>query len=193
MASTTAGRVKERRLDRMRLGQAVCDFVALPSDPEIRVAIVPLTEAEYSQVLSRVASVPLADDMAGAAVKDRVQAREILVRAIREESDLTQRVYVDTQGELAIEALSDDLEVVDIDEIVDRYNEMVEKSSPRIDQIPEEELEAVKKALQTMDWSALSGRSWYALKRFLSTIIPEPLMVNSLGSSSTPPSTTTSD
>jgi hypothetical protein len=32
--ATTAGRVKERRLERMRLGQAVCDFVALPSDPK---------------------------------------------------------------------------------------------------------------------------------------------------------------
>jgi hypothetical protein len=114
---STAGRIKERRLERMRLGKAVCDFVPIPSDPEIKIAIVPLTEAEYRQALNKVADVPLPDDMAGAAVKDRVQAQEILVRAIREEADLTQRTYVDTDEQTAIEALTDDLEMIDIDEI----------------------------------------------------------------------------
>lgn len=192
-ATTTAGRVKERRLERMRLGQAVCDFVPLPSDPEIRMAIVPLTEADYRQVLGKVADVPLGDDMAGAGVKDRVLAQEILVRAIREENDLTQRVYEDMDGKLAVEILTDDLEVPDVDELIDRYNEMMESCSPRIDQFPDEEIEAVKKALQTMDWNALSGRSWYALRRFLSLAMPQLLTANLPGSTSTSPSTTTSD
>jgi hypothetical protein len=191
--ATTAGRVKERRLERMRLGQAVCDFVALPSDPEIKVAIVPLTEADYRQVLEKVAAVALPDDMAGSAVKDRVQGQEILVRAIREESDLSQRTYEDDDESSAVFKLTDDLEVTDIDEIIDRYNEMVATSSPRIDQIPIEEIEAVKKALQTMDWNALSGRSWYALRRFLGLVMPQLLTANSHGSSLTPPSTTTSE
>lgn len=194
MATSTAGRVKERRLERMRLGQAVCDFVSLPSDPEIRVAIVPLTEAEYRQALNKVAEVPLADDLAGASVKDRVQAQEILVRAIREEHDLTLRVYLDDMEKgTALEQLTGDLEVADIDEIIDHYNEMVAASSPSIDAIPDDEIENVKKALQTMEWKDLSGPAWYACKRFLSRILPSPLLDNFAGSLSTRSSTTTSE
>jgi hypothetical protein len=190
---STAGKIKERRLDRMRLGQAVCDYVTLPSDPEIRLAIVPLTEAEYKKALNKVYELQMADDLAGASIKDRVQSQEILVQAIRETDDLSQRVYTDTKDQTAVEMMLDDLEVADVDELIDKYNEMVEKSSPSLDGIPDGEIDAVKKALQVMDWNALSGRSWYALKRFLSTITPEPLLVNSHGSTSTPSATTTSD
>ena len=56
MANTKA-KIEERRLARMRQGQATCSYVSLISDPEIRVAIVPLTEAEYEQVLELVASI----------------------------------------------------------------------------------------------------------------------------------------
>ena len=57
-------KIRERRLERMRLGQAVCDYVDLVSDPEIRVCIVPLTEAQYLKVLEKVAAVKFPDDMA---------------------------------------------------------------------------------------------------------------------------------
>lgn len=185
--ASTAGKIKERRLERMRLGQAVCDFVTLPSDPEMRMAIVPLSEAEYRKALNKVYELKLNDDLAGLAVRDRRQSLEILLYSIREPDDLTQTVYSD------VESLMDDLEVVDTDELIDRYNEMVEKSSPSLDAIPGEELDAVKKVLQTMDWNELSGRSWFALKRFLSTISDLQLRVNSVGSTSTPSLTTTSE
>jgi hypothetical protein len=171
----------------MRLGQAVCDYVTLPSDPETRLAIVPLTEAQYLQALNKVAEVPRLDDMAGAAIKDRVQSQEILVRAIREEKDLTQQVF-DTVDEM-MEAF----EVQDVDHVIDSYNEMVEKTSPVLDGIPKEELENLKKALQTMDWNELSGSAWYAARRFLSRIMPSPLLDNSLGSGSIKSSTTTNE
>src|SRR4051794_3004527 len=171
----------------MRLGQAVCDFVTLPSDPESRLCIVPLTEAQYRQVLEKVSEIQQADNLAGMAVRDRVQSQEILVRAIREESDLTQRVYTES------DEMTEDLDQVDIDELIDHYNEMVEKASPSIEGIPPEELERLKKALQTMDWNALSGRAWYAAKRFLSEIMPTPLLDNLLGSTSTNSLTTTSE
>jgi hypothetical protein len=171
----------------MRQGQAVCDFVRLISDPEIRLAIVPLTEAEYLQALERVASLDQQDNMAGASVRDRVQSQEIVVRSIREEDDLTQQVYS------SVEEMMEDLTVQDVDEIIDQYNEMVEKASPAIDGIPDDEIENLKKALQTMDWNALSGRSWYALKRFLSTVMPSPLLDNWPGSTSTNSLTTKSD
>ena len=183
--SRTRQRIKERRLERMRLGQAVCDFVELASDPEIRLAIVPLTEAEYRIVLEKVNQLGLADDLAGVQIKDRVQAEEILVRAIREEHDLQQRVYESTDDML------NELEVADIDHLLDAYQEMVFKGSPSLDEIPEEEFEALKKVLARMDWNELSGPAWYAARRFLSRITPQLRPDNSPGSSSTPSQTET--
>jgi len=171
----------------MRLGQAACDYVDLRSDPEIRLCIVPLTEAQYVQVLAKVVETKASDDLPGLAIRDRVQANEILVRAIREEDDLMQRVYNN------IEDMLEDLEAQDIDALIDGYNEMMATASPSLEGIPQKEMDELKKILQTMDWNALSGRSWYAAKRFLSTISPELLQVNSPGSSSTNSSTTTSE
>lgn len=190
---STAGKIKERRLERMRLGQSTCDFVALPSDRETRLAIVPLVEAEYRNVLAEIQEMNMPDDLAGAAVKDRAQSQWILTYAIREPDDLTQRVYESDQESTAVEKLIDDLEVGDIDELIDRYNEMVEQSSPSIEGIPTEELERLKKALQEMDWNELSGSAWFAAKRFLFRIMPSPLLDNSPGSTSTNSLTTTND
>lgn len=180
-------KITERRLDRMRLGQSVCEYVHLRSDIEIRVAIVPLTEAEYHQALSAIAVMPGADNLANVTLKDRRLSQEIILRSIREEDDLTERAFSD------IDEMMETLEVADVDEVIDRYNEMMDKSSPAADAIPTEELEEVKKALQTMDWNVLSGRAWYALKRFLSEVMPAPLLDNSPGLGSTNSSTTTSD
>jgi|SRR5215471_2877961 len=171
----------------MRLGQAVCDYVSLPSDPEIRVCIVPLTEADYLKVLEKVNSVIANDDIAGMAVRERTQAQEICVRAIREEHDLTKRIY-DRADEML-----EDFEVADVDEIFDRYREMTQQSSPSLEGIPDTEFDEIKKLLLAMDWSALSGRSWYAAKRFLSTITPSPLLDSLPGFTSTSSSTTTSE
>jgi hypothetical protein len=184
-SSKTRDKIRERRLDRMRLGQAVCDYVTLPSDDEIRVCIVPLTEADYRNVLQRVSALNTPDDLAGVQMKDRVQAQEICVRAIREENDLTTRVYDD------VDDMLEDFTVGDIDFVIDAYSEMIERSSPSLDGIPPEELENLKKVLQEMDWNALSGSAWYAAKRFLSRITPSPLLDKSPGSSSTSLLTTT--
>jgi hypothetical protein len=97
------------------------------------------------------------------------------------------RVYSST------EEMLEDLEVADIDALIDGYNEMIAKSSPSLDGITEEEIEDLKKVFQTMDWNALSGRSWYAAKRFLSTISPEQLRDNSHGSTSINSATTKTD
>lgn len=183
----TKEEIKQRRLDRMRLGQAVCDYVTLPSDSEIRVAIVPLTEAEYKQVLSHVANIDANNNMAGMSLLDRVQAQEICARAIRQDDDLSQRMFNNSEEMMEV------LDVVDVDEVIDKYNEMIENSSPTMDGIPPEELDALKKALQQMDWNVLSGRQWYAAKRFLSEIFhllpPDSLR----GFTSTKSSTTTND
>lgn len=184
---STREKIRERRLDRMRLGQAACDFVTLPSDPEIRVAIVPLTEADYRNVLQKISDMSVADDMAGAMLKDRVQAQEILVRSIREEHNLSQRIYDD------VEDLLEDFEVEDVDHAIDCYNEMMDKSSPSLQGITEQELENLKKALQEMDWKELNGSSWYAAKRFLSRLSQQRLPASLFGSTSTSSAITTND
>lgn len=187
MEKTTRQKIRERRLDRMRAGQAACDYVQLLSDPEIRVAIVPLTEMDYRNVLEKISSMNVPDDMAGAMLKDRVQAQEILVRSIREEHDLTERVYDDVEG------LLEDFEVEDIDHAIDCYNEMMDRSSPSLQGIPPEELEQLKKVLAEMDWNELSGSSWYAAKRFLFSLSRQQLLGNLSGSISTKPSTMKND
>lgn len=171
----------------MRQGQSVCDFVTLLSDPEIRFAIVPLTEAEYSQALEAVGSMTVPDNLVGAEIMDRRRAQETLVRSIREQGDLTQRVYFN------VEELMEDVEVADVDHLIDAYNELTANSSPTLDGIPPEEFVNLKELLQVMDWNALSGRSWYAAQRFLGTITPSPLLDNSPGFSSTRPSITTNE
>ena len=185
--SSTREKIRERRLDRMRAGQAACDYVTLPSDPEIRVAIVPLTEADYRNVLEKIHGMHVADDLAGSMLKDRVQAQEILVRSIREEHDLSKRVYDD------VDELMEDFEVQDVDHAIDCYNEMTEKVSPSLQGISPEELETLKKVLQAMDWNELSGSSWYAAKRFLSRLSQQQLLGNLFGSTSTKPVTTTNE
>lgn len=185
--------IATRKLERMRAGQSVCSFANLISDPEIRVALVPLNEAEYEQCLEIVAEMQAEDNVAGFALRDRKQAQEILVRAIREESDLTQRVYVGNENQSAVAEMMESLDVSDIDQLIDEYNEMSALANPRADGIPPEELERLKKVLWEMDWNEFSGRSWYALKRFLGLIMPELQQANLHGSTSTPSSTTKSD
>ena len=183
----TKEKIQERKLQRMRLGQAACSYVQLLSDPEIRVALVPLTEAEYEQCLEIVSALTAQDNMAGFALRDRRQAQEILCRSIREEDSLEDRVYS------TIDEMMTDLEVSDIDKLIDEYNEMTEQSNPSIEGIPIEEIDRLKKVLQEMDWSELSGRSWYAAKRFLGTLPPQLLMGNGRGFTSTKSLTTTNE
>lgn len=185
--ASTKDKIRERKLDRMRQGQAVADVVSLTSDPEIKFYIVPLTEAEYTQVLQEVANTAAPADFAGMQIRDRVHARGIIVRAVREPSDLSKPVFDD------VDEMMQDLEATDIDDIYLKYQEMSISSSPSLDGISEEELDDVKKALQTMDWNELSGRSWFALKHFLGTIMPSPLLDNSPGFTSTNSSITTSE
>ena len=175
-ATRTAEKIRERKLDRMRLGQAVGDVHRLLSDPEIQVALVPLTEAEYIQCIETTARrTDIPDTISGNSVLDRLNTAELLVRSIREPQDLKVRLFE------SIEELTDALEVADINFLRDMYFEMVDTSSPSIDGVTPAELDDLKKALQEINWNELSGRQWYALRRFLFSIMPELLQDNSLG------------
>src|SRR5262245_4731334 len=180
--------LQERRLDRMRAGQALAEIVPLISDSEIRVALVPLLEVDYRQVLSIIARIDVPDSMTGLQYQNRVQSEELLLRSLRDPKDLNSWLFS------SVEEMNDVLEVSDIDMLIDHFTEISENANPAIDRIDPEEFEVLKKVLQTMDWNALSGRSWYAAKRFLGALTLDGLLRGrSLGSISTRQSTSTSD
>lgn len=181
------GLLKERRLARMRLGQAVFEIFPLLSDPEIRVALVPLNEAEHDNCMSYAAAITVPDNVAGTQLRDRAESLEILSFAIRDPKDPSQRIY--THGK----EVAEDLEPVDVGYLMDNYYEMASRNSPSVTQLSEEDQATLKKALQTMDWNELSGQQWYAATRFLSSLMQGPLADSLLGFGLTPKSTTTND
>lgn len=175
----TAEKLIERRLDRMRQGQAVCEIETLLSDPETRVALVPLTEAEYDQAMESAVKMNVPETLMGNQARDRLLSRETLLRAIREPDDLSQKMFE------SVEQQMEALDHSDVSYLVDVYFEMVDRSSPSVDGLSDGDISDVKKVLAEMDWSGLSGKQWYALKRFLSTLGQAQLLAKSLGSSST--------
>lgn len=178
---------REHRLSAMRLGQAACEIFVVPSDPEVRMAMVPLLESEYLKTLRMAASEDLPVTDAGNLVRDEFQRVEVLAIALREMDDLSTRVF-NSSAEL-----QEVLEVQDINVAWDTYLEMVNQQSPAIEMVPEEDFEELKKVFGTIRMSELSGPQWYALMRFLRLILPNLLTGNSLGLSSTSTSILTSD
>jgi hypothetical protein len=170
---------KEGRLRRMRLGQDAPEFVNLITNPEIRVALVPLTEAEYHIGLKAAMDLPAADNAQGMMYRDRWQQVTDVWNSLREPHNPTQRVYE------SVEQMIAELEHTDINYLSDMYLRMVEDSSPMLDGVTEEQIEEIKKACLTIDWSVLSGRAWWHLKAFLSSLTPEQLQVKLPGSLST--------
>lgn len=185
--SELATKMKELRFEQMRLGNAVFELVDVPSMPEMRVALVPITEAEYDHSLEMAAMVAAPDNQAGWIRRDRRANVETLVAACRTPNNIEERVFKDT------DEIRELLEVSDINYLTDRYMEMTARSSPSLDMFSEEDLEEAKKVLQAIDWNELSGAAWYRLRRFLSEIGPTVPLDKWRGSFSTPSSTTTSD
>jgi hypothetical protein len=183
----TAEKLIERRLDRMRLGQAVCEIEELLSETDFRVALVPLTEAEYDRCIENVLKVDAPETMMGNQVRDRALTNETLLLSIREPDNLSQQMFSD------LGQMTEALDVVDINYLIDVYFEMIEKSSPAAEGMTGEQINDLKKVLLEMDMSELSGKQWYALKRFLSSLGPTPLLASLLGFSSTSQLTGTSE
>lgn len=162
--------LKERRLERMRLGQATGELVGLASDQEVRVALVPLLEKEYDQCMRAVANMIVPDNVAGAGLMDRQEKREILVRAIRDPSDYSKRMFRD------VDDMMDYLEPVDINHVYDAYVEMAMAISPHVADLSDEEIDFLKQLFVDFQWKGLSGKQAYALRRFISTLsLTQPL------------------
>ncbi len=184
MEQRTADKLKTRRLDRMRMGQAVATHKALLSDPEIAVAMVPLTEAEHLQCVEIITSMEAPDNIVGASARDRRNANEILLRSIREEDDLQQRMFY------SLEEMTEVLEAEDVNYLLDAYFEMMEEVSPSAGGLSDREIDDLKKVLEQTEWSELSGKQCHALKNFLSTLgytlLPDNLLGSQLINSLTP-------
>lgn len=185
--SKTADKLRELRFNRMRLGPAAGRIEPLPSQPEIKVAIVPLTEAEHEQCLEVVTAMEVPETMMGAMSRDRRNQNEALFRALRDPENFEERAFDDR------EEMMEALEVQDSNFLMDVLLEISETDNPAPGEFTEEELEEVKKVLGEVDLNVLSGRQWYALKRFLSTLGLMLLPASSVGSTSTNSVITKSD
>lgn len=150
-------------LEKMRLGQNSCEVVELPSDPEIRLALVPLTEGEYRRSMEIAEQLQLRDNVASAMVRDQVQKEAIIFFSAREIRDLNEHFF-DSHADVS------DLDASDLDFIYDIYLEMVATVSPPLMGLSEEDFDALKKVLPRIEWSELSGTQWYAAQRFLNSI-----------------------
>ena len=168
-----------RRLDRMRQGKAVAEFAPLVSDPSVRVALVPLTEAEYENSIKAAAMLVMPESRMGMEYRERWQTAEIIFQASRNPSDLAQHKWE------SIEEMKQETDFSDINHLFDLYLEMVDQSSPATDGISEEEFDELKKVLLTLPMNELSGRQWYALKRFLGSVFQTLLRDKLPGSTST--------
>ena len=177
--SSTIEKLKELRLNRMRLGQSVGHTEHIPSQPEVTVTLVPLTEAEHLQCMEIVTAMDVPESISGAMSRDRRTQNEVLLRAIRDPDNLDQPLFAN------FEEMTELLEIVDIGSLYDAFLEMSESVNPSPGQYTDEEVDEIKKVFLGIPWNELSGRQWYALRRFLSTIGKTLLPANSHGSIST--------
>lgn len=186
MMSDTLAKIEENRLMRMREGQNAGELVQLPSDPEIRMILVPLTDGEWLHSLKMADQVMAGDNEAGLMVRDRVQKQCVLMYAARETSDFTKRIFN------TIEDI-EKLEGLDVDLLYDEYMGMVASISPSLYMMTPEEFDSLKAVWQRIEWNELSGMQQYAAVRFLRSIHVGLLQDNSFGSPSTLKSTLKTD
>lgn len=169
---------RARKLERLRLGQATCEITELVSDDEIRVAIVPLTEGEYSNSLYEAEKLGASSTPAGAQLVDEIQRKWVIFYATRVVGNLEVKFFDDF-------ADVDELDAADVNHLYDIYLELVAQSSPSLMGLGEDDFNALKALLPRIAWNELSGPQWYAAQRFLNSIQPDLLRASLSGSPST--------
>lgn len=161
---------KNSRISRMRLGQEVPHFADVPStrhgETPTRLVIVPLTEAEHHKGLAMAAAYQIEGDenTMNIELRDRYMQCCDLFHALRDPDDMTKLAFESPLEMLGV------LEAGDINHLGEEYMIMADDSSPALDGLSDEQLEELKKALEALDWSALSGRPWAHLKSFFLTL-----------------------
>lgn len=180
--------IRERsRLERMRLGQEVGEPIAIPSMPDIRVQMVPLTEAESQSGVVAASLLDVPDNVAGLHARNRVSVQMDVWNACREPGNLTVHVFE------SAEEMATMIDMTDIDFLNDYLASLMEYASPAIDGLSEEDLTDLKKAFEETDLSALTGQRWALTKLCCQVLFPELLRVKLLGTSSTDSATLTSE
>lgn len=167
------------RLARMRLGQEVPEWFTVPSKTDVRVALVPLTEAETQQGVIAAASLEVVDNAAGLAARNRMALHHDLWRAMRDPQD-PQQLAFDSPTEMT-ELLTPD----DIDFFSDHLTTLMDYASPSVDGLSEKDLDDLKKAFAEIDLNVLTGRQWAAVKLCFQALLPELLQAKLFGSIST--------
>jgi hypothetical protein len=174
-ALTTLEKIKQRRAERMRAGQNTAEIISLPSDNEIRVAIVPLLEREYDEALRATAAMDVPENVAGASLMDRHERREVICRAIRDPDNYSERLFK------SVAEMMDILHPTDISHLFDAYVEMSMDISPDVRSLSDEEIDYLKKVCENLNWKDLSGKQLYNFNRFLLTLTPDQLLGKSPG------------
>jgi hypothetical protein len=164
---------KSNRLKKMRLGQEAPTFVNLRG--ENRIALVPLIEAEEEMAWVEASHLGAEDNTYGQQGMDKRFRSSTLFYAMRNPDNLKERVF-DSLEEL-LETLNSD----EINGLAEEYQMMMEFSSPKLDGVSEEELVELKKVLEMIDWNVLSGRPWWYLRNFLSSLTRTQLQDSSFG------------
>jgi hypothetical protein len=177
---------KHTRLARIRMGQEAPEMETIPSMPEVRVALVPLSERESIQAQIAAASLEVPDNMAGVQARQRTAVHWDVWNACREPGDFSQKVWASVDDMLNGEG---GLEPHDVDVLFDRLTVLMDYASPAHDGISDADLADLKNRFALIDWNGLTGRRWSALKLCLSILSPELLLANSPSTTSTSSST----
>lgn len=183
MSERTYDRMMENRLAKMREGQAAGEIVDF--DDEGRCVIVPLTDGEWLKALSLADQLVTEGTEAGFLAREEYLKSAVLLFACREMRNY-EEFFFNTIEEVQT------LGHHEITRVHDEYLEMVAAASPPFLAMSDEDLEALKKVWEQIEWSELSGRQWYAARRFLNLLNPASRQGNSFGLRSTRSLTTKS-
>lgn len=177
----------QRREARMRQGQNAGTFANLITDPETRVAIVPLKEREHEYGYSYAATIDVDDNTSGLVLRNRAKSVADLWNACREPDNFDKKVWV------SVDQMIDDLEAVDIDYLLEQFFAYTTDFSPDLANMTEESLDELKKVFGSLQLKELTGKEQAAVSICLSLLLPTRQLAKSLGSTSTESSTERTD
>jgi hypothetical protein len=177
----------QSRIARIRQGQDAPEYIDIPSMETIRVAMVPLNDAQHLQGQINAAELDVPDNMTGLAVRNRAAIVHDVWTACRFPDELEQKVWESPQ------VMQEELDPADIDYLSMKLTVMMAYQSPQLKDLSDSEVADLKKVLETIQWRELYGSQAAAAKIFLMTLFPELLQGNSYSSTSTNRSTTKSE
>lgn len=168
--SAVRDKIREQsRFARMRLGQEAPELIDVPSMTEVRVALVPLTEAESMAGLIRSANVEVADNISGLNVRNREAVISDVWHACRVPGTAQELVW-DTP-----EQMVDDLQPSDIDYLFDQLTILMDYASPTLANLADQDIDDLKKAFAAIDWKELYGTQQRSLVLCISRLLPDLL------------------